>query len=258
MRITIVFIISFLFCYGCSEPTVNDQLVGDVTGTVGLLDEFGRHEADQSGTSITIEGLHTYHGISDAAGKWTIHNVETGFYTISFQKKGYMSITDKNFFSFIGDGPVKYKNSYDSQSGVGLIKPISIPVCLDAFFTSKFISDTVTPNILYAHVPTGRPVGTKANFILIVGKNPDLTIFDPASYEQSNVYGYYSDTSVVNISIPIDYSTVPFKGFVRGERIYVRPYSYYGLLDPFRQIRNKNITLADYPDTSMVLSNVVQ
>jgi hypothetical protein len=255
MRITIGFIIILPFCCGCSEPTVNDQLVGDVTGTVALLDENGGRVADQGGASVTIEGLHTYHTLTDSAGNWSVHNIETGFYSLTFAKNGFMSMTDKNFFSFLGDGLVKYKNSYTTQSGIALSRPIGNMISLDALFTSR---NPGLGNILYAHLLPDNRTGAVIHFFLIVGKNPGLTIQDPTSYEQSNSYGEYSNTSTTNISIPINYSEIPFKGFLPGQRIYVRAYSYYGQYNPFAQLSNKHLSISDFPDTSFVLSNVVQ
>ena len=96
--------ISLLLITSCSDNNNNiaGSDPGTIIGKVNLNDEYGTALPDFSGVNISIKGT-KYSTTSDAAGKWTLANVEAGTYDIIFNKPGYDSLLIFAY-SFAGNG----------------------------------------------------------------------------------------------------------------------------------------------------------
>ena len=64
------------------------KLTGNLTGYVTLYDDYGRKLPDNSTVTITVENSDKA-TTSDISGKWTITELATGSYTLTFSKTGF-------------------------------------------------------------------------------------------------------------------------------------------------------------------------
>ena len=91
----IIFALSLSGCRSEETSPLDISLKGDI---VGQIYSYG----GQEGFIVSINGLQQQ-GITDERGKWIIHDVPTGIYTITFKKEGYASARIEQF-QFVGGG----------------------------------------------------------------------------------------------------------------------------------------------------------
>ncbi|HEX9658180.1 MAG TPA: carboxypeptidase-like regulatory domain-containing protein [Bacteroidota bacterium] len=94
---------------GCRSDTdlVAPIYAGKIAGHIRLYDDFGRQLTNSAGVSVTTAGGSIY-TISDSLGFWTLCNVPTGIYDVTFSKQGYLK--EKRFsIQFVG-GAILYLN----------------------------------------------------------------------------------------------------------------------------------------------------
>lgn len=95
----------FLFCLiSCEGPTGPEgpNLTGDLVGFVTLVDQFGASLSDHSGVTVLVEET-ALSDRTDSSGRWIIAGLNTGTYTISFNKSGYGTSKDVGY-QFVGGG----------------------------------------------------------------------------------------------------------------------------------------------------------
>ncbi|MDD5676250.1 MAG: carboxypeptidase-like regulatory domain-containing protein [Chitinivibrionales bacterium] len=85
-----------------SQDPAGLRLKGTVSGFVNLINADGSRPEIQDSVKVSFEGssLFTY---TDSSGQWSFDNVETGIYTIVFEKNGF-GVSKVNQFQFSGGG----------------------------------------------------------------------------------------------------------------------------------------------------------
>src|SRR2546421_435380 len=110
-----------LFLFGCKvQEIVNSSgQTGDLTGRVKLSSANG-YSPDFGGVTIAVEGT-SFSATSDSAGYWTIKDLPSGTYSVSFSKPSFD--TWKNTaYQFVG-GSVSWIGPYGNGSAVLLSQP---------------------------------------------------------------------------------------------------------------------------------------
>src|SRR5256885_16188600 len=99
MKIQAILSFAFLvFLFGCknSTPAASQEVTGELKGTVGLYNAHGMEISDRSGVLIQAEGTN-FSAISDSAGNWSIHDLPSQTYSISFSKNGFGTVKNTSF-----------------------------------------------------------------------------------------------------------------------------------------------------------------
>jgi hypothetical protein len=121
-----LFIVSFsLFISSCSKEgatgatgatgasgTPGPSLTGSITGHIVLYDEYGGQQFGNESAAkvyVYVDGTTTAVDLvnADSAGVYTISNVQTGTYIMTFTCPGY-GLMQRNAFGFTGGGVVNY------------------------------------------------------------------------------------------------------------------------------------------------------
>jgi hypothetical protein len=168
MKLFTIISLAFLaFVLGCKTTTTTPEVTGDLRGTVGLFDSHGNLVADKSGVRIEAEGT-SHSAISDSLGNWTIHDLPTRTYSVSFSKEGYGTMKNTSF-SFVGGGVVVY----NQNSPTYLLQPASYMIVLDSVLSP---APKIKDGYVYGHLENV-DLGDSLNIEIDVhiSKSSDLT-----------------------------------------------------------------------------------
>jgi hypothetical protein len=111
MKHYLIFLISLILLVSCeSNTSVNptaEQMKGSVIGYVSYFDTLYTDFNDGNshslvGAEISVEGT-TFKAITDVNGRWEIHDLPAGTYTISCSKENYTTLKS-TAFKFVGNG----------------------------------------------------------------------------------------------------------------------------------------------------------
>ena len=184
---------------GCSsnDSTGNTQseITGTLKGKVKLYDSEGNHVADKSGVVVQAEGT-SLSAISDTGGNWSITNLPTRTYSLSFTKAGYGTMKNTSY-SFVGGGIVDY------GLPVPLYQPIQFGVMLDAvaapgesvFDSSHRVITEGMAGAIYGHLTGNVPSNIATiEVTAYVGLSPAIDFQDPTSYNTILRFSTYSNT----------------------------------------------------------------
>ena len=234
-------------CVGCSNSTTNDAgnnttVIGDLTGRVTLADNHGLPMTDKSGVLVQCEGT-SYSAVTDTGGVWTIHNLPSRTYSLTFSKPGFFTWRDRSY-SFLGGGVVRYSFDYiynsTLYSGV-VVTIVGIPeytIQLDGLLLPIYTYidsqlTQMTSGSIYGHSSMNTPSGTPLGVYFISSRSPSLSLDDPSSYV--NTYSSLEDNGTVKFTnSPATHDTAAnltitnfpklLNGFLPGDKIYVRAY----------------------------------
>ncbi len=149
---------------------------GTITGKVMQYDQTGAtYTAGLNTTTVEIQGT-SYATVTDAAGNYTLSNVDPGTYTFLFNKPG-CGTNQKQQISFAGNG------TYYLNSNI-LEKPTYtfISATVDTF---KVVPNSSSYSVKFT---INTPTSTISRGVLIlVSQNNTIDINDPMSYEYSYI-----------------------------------------------------------------------
>jgi hypothetical protein len=197
-----IFCVTISFFSSCKKTTapagpMGEQGVsgngkaGNLEGTIMLYDQYLIKKSDQLATvTVAIEGT-AYSTTSNEAGSYTLTNVPPGVYNISFRGKG-CGLIQKQQVAFMGNGNLilEQTNIYEKASFYLIGATVFDTSEISGHF-SYFLYYPKEENTLYR------------GHIMLLGRQPNLHIEDPESYEFvimqgispfSDYYLYYAKT----------------------------------------------------------------
>ena len=129
---------------GCSGDTgpqgpAGPALTGAWTGFVSLHDEYGGPLASDSGVTVTASPGGSS-SVTTADGAWTLSNLKTGIYTVTFAGSG-MGTFIRDAGQFVGGGTVDIATLNLSQQSTGVI--INLALAFNAAQDTLFATGTV-------------------------------------------------------------------------------------------------------------------
>jgi len=168
----------------CSGPTgpsggqgpAGPILTGAMSGFIYLVDQNDSLLANRSGAVVTIGGTN-FSATTDSTGKWTISNVPTGTYTITFAKSGYDSFLIPSQ-QFVGGGSLSLPDLYLVQKQTFQVTSETVKDSLIQAYNENVLS--VIDSISEPEYTTGKRVA------IFIGTTPSVSS-NPATYEYSLV-----------------------------------------------------------------------
>ncbi len=148
--------------------------VGTITGKVIQYDQTGAtYTTGLNTTTVEIQGT-SYATVTDAAGNYTLSNVNPGTYTFLFKKPG-CGTNQRQQISFAGNG------TYYLNSNI-LEKPTYtfISATVDTF---KVVPNSSSYSVKFTINSAASTITRGA--LVLMGQNNSLDITDPSSYEYS-------------------------------------------------------------------------
>ncbi len=222
-------VFSILFFFGCKdEDTLSgSEQTGDLTGQVVLLDSNEHYVQDKSGVTIQIEGT-SFSALTDTGGYWTIKNLPSATYSLSFSKPTYNTWKNTSF-EFVGGGLTWFGMDFPiNGSTVRIEQSPTFTIFLDSIGVAGGDSGIVnTDPSIYGRFSTPTTDANRKNLRVFISRNPNLIIDDPStcfSYTDFQVtnWQYQSKTADgFKINIP---SQFYLTGIAPGEKLYVRAY----------------------------------
>src|SRR5688500_3977107 len=102
MKLHIVFLAFFVLIVSCdsnisSENPAADQMKGNIIGYVTYYDtvytDFVSNDRRKilSGAAVQVEGT-PFSAVSDSNGRWEIHGLPAGTYSVTCSKEGYATV----------------------------------------------------------------------------------------------------------------------------------------------------------------------
>jgi hypothetical protein len=201
-------------------------------GTVVLYNYNDSLLADNSGVLVQLDGT-SYSAMSDAAGFWTISNLPSRTYNMTFSKQGFGSVRGQE--SFLGGATLWYNNP---PQPIRLIQPSRDSIIFDEMLYST------TSNVrlaLYLH--TNYQASRSYQYLIILsGKRPNLDPNNKSSYLNLST----NNPSVTSKSDSTTSYTMSYfawdqllQGFSSHDTMYVRLFpvtEFYTSYDPDTQV----------------------
>ncbi len=208
-KITIISCLCMI-CIGCN-PVQSDMKIEEtlytISGSVKLLREDNSIEIIKNGVIINQVGTNNSTN-SDSSGKWTLKNIPTGVYTLSFVKSGF---SEFRYFNIVVDG-----NKSNDLSQITLAQ---IPQ-----FTVNNIETFLTDDNTFVQIncSVSKYASQTRRVILFFDKLNE-------SYINPQIYDFYS----IDLTIPANENSgvlkIPIQrlilnGFSNGSKVYVAAY----------------------------------
>ncbi|MDD5673400.1 MAG: carboxypeptidase-like regulatory domain-containing protein [Chitinivibrionales bacterium] len=198
---------------GCgSQGPAGPKLTGAISGFVTLVNADGSQPADRSGVAVTLEGLSST-ATTDVNGFWSIPNLETGIYTIDYNKAGYGSSKTVQT-QFIGGGPKE----------IGTVDLCAAPgFYIGNFWNKHKANDSI--NIYLAFKVSDSTVTGSGRVFIFCGLDSTVS-FHPQTYHSlitaTPTYTGGVDSTFNTKVTPAAWTN---NGFTNGETIYLAAYT---------------------------------
>ncbi len=238
--------LSFLFLFaiacGCSDSATTtsttstfdgSKLTGDLVGSVTLTDHRGRNIIDKSGVLVQCEGS-SYSTLTDANGNWTLHDLPTRTYSISFSNDGFYTWKNPSY-SFTGGGIVHFNYQITGTTAVPLGElpqftvSIGIITMPKPHWVDSVQKNIYTPGAIYAHTSTDAPDSTLVSMYVIIGRDQNLSIENKSSYFaliKASAQSYLPGNKSIDIEGAIPVASM--SGVLPGETVYFKAYPALG------------------------------
>lgn len=217
----IFMVLLICFTAGCEESTAPKLKTGKIVGWVQPIDQWNR-ALPESGVTVQLKGT-SYSDVTNDEGHFFLEGVETGTYTITYNKEGFA--TNKiPFFDFAGGGKMLVMSSFrvpaTNKYVTFLGQPPTFTARIDSIHHPTFFGKVRLEIALSTTVPQS---GT-AMFVFFKGTTPEVSA-DPSNYFQWITFGVPGGDS----------SFIADVYGVSGETIYYKIYPTSGFttfLDP--------------------------
>jgi hypothetical protein len=209
----LLFLLLLLAVSSCKQTTTPAEIpTGTLKGNIVLVDYNDKPITNKSGVLVQLDGT-SFSATTDAAGYWTIENLPSRTYNLTFSKPGFSSIRGQE--AFLGGATVWYN---DPSYPIYIPQPSRDTVILDGILFGKLWG-------LYIH-SLRKIVKDPAYFLIITGNQPHLDAADAKSYRNYQVRYANALSSPDSLSMVVYvYNTDEiFNGFSSGDTIYFRLY----------------------------------
>lgn len=248
---------------GCSEDIAPASTGGSgtLTGRITITDYRGRAKADKSGVLVQVDGT-SFSTLTDSNGNWTIYNLPSQTYSLTFSKEGCYTWKDLSY-SFLGGGVVRYEYLYTDHG----YPEHRFLVPIGEFPKYQIFLDAIVPSkVIYGHTSEDGPCQTGLGVYLISGKQGNISIEDSLSYR--NAYYFKTD---FNLPTPAFYSASSrdttielvalcanlLDGYNSGDTVYFRAYPGIGNNSYYDAIKDKTVIIGYSNAGSNILSTVI-
>ena len=241
-----------------SGTSSGTQQTGTLRGKVSLYDARSRLVSDRSGVLVQFEGT-PYSTVSDTGGNWSVSNLPTATYSISFSKPGYATFKNTSY-SFIGGGIVRYNNG----SVQYLYQPPQYTITIDAIIPPKNVySDSLKKMVqqngyIYGHTSDNTPDSVSLQVLYVTSHKPNFDPNDPTSYTLlwgNQITSSSLSDSIINIALNNWPGEGVFTRFSSGDSIYIRAYPASG--SSYYDIKSDRTIIVGLGPSSNLLSAVI-
>jgi hypothetical protein len=221
MKKTILSSILLIVLVACKKETVtgpvgpagaNGTDAGGITGTImgkiRQFDQYGsEYTANLNTTTVSIDGT-SNSVVTDAKGNYTLSNVASGIYDVSYQKPN-CGLVKKQQISFPGNGTLYIDYNISDKATF--------------LFTGGYVKDTVVSGLNKFRVSLNFPSTPKSKSALtILGKTNSMNPEDGVSFlSYSTIFLSANSTS---FGFMVNYDSFPFANFVKGDIVYIKVY----------------------------------
>jgi hypothetical protein len=183
------------------------KLTGNLIGYVTLYDDYGRKLPDNSTVTITVENSDKA-TTSDISGKWTITELATGSYTLTFSKTGF-GVYKRIGLGFTGGGDLFYGRS-------------QFLMAIPAFTVSSLVATPTTSSVTISGSISSAPSAGYVHYVrFFIGTSSSVSS-NPTTF----LFSYLSSgTSTTAISTSITSSTFNRAGISSGSTVYLIAYA---------------------------------
>jgi hypothetical protein len=203
--------------FGPAGPTgpTGPKLTGTMTGFAILVRSNGGQPANRDSVMVTIDST-TFKAMTDSTGEWSIPEVTTGTYNLSYTRNGYSS-----------------NKSIQVQFTGGGTKDIgTVFLCQAPSFSVKALSQlsTVRTDSTTAHLEVRLTDSTVAGpympyrVFLFLGTDSTVSS-DPAHYKSVISYTMSFQNGVDSTTIRLTPSTFASNGFAAGDQVFIAAYT---------------------------------
>ncbi|WP_310394538.1 carboxypeptidase-like regulatory domain-containing protein [Hymenobacter sp.] len=190
------------------------NLTGNITGFVNSVDENGSPLA-KAGVLVAVDGVTpAITATSDADGRFTLSNLRSGTYNLTFTRQGYSTFRRFGVGHVGGDQPTFLGTVTISQPSTQAIpifsagtpssaNPSSVP------FTLGFTSQSPTTNYRY---------------VLFASASPNPTAASGALLQNGNITINGSPSTTIQLTLLVNRAQFINAGFAPGTTVYVIAY----------------------------------
>jgi len=239
-------IISFilLFVISCKKEITYEGTTGEFKGTVIEYDENYNQISDCSGILVTAEGSDPLLQVTtNAAGEFSIKNLKTGIYDITFTKEGFATYKLVSF-QFIG-GPEPYICSKKILCKLPNVDITSLTI------------DTILYHNYYSYVQVKGTVSndtTETRLRYFISDSPDVSY---TNYQATDYESTYSSSGNFG-SFSFNISSTILKMYGKKKQLYFIMYPYGSLSGGYTDITTgKTIYFVNPAKASVVVPFVV-
>lgn len=177
---------------------------GTISGHIEQIDQYySIYTTGLNTTSVSLDGT-SHSAVTDAAGNYTLTNVQPGVYDLSMIKNG-CGLAKRQQISYPGNGTLYINSSIADKASY--------------LFSSGYVKDTLGQIKLKLNFATHNQT---RNSIIIFGKTNLLDIDNPQSYDQlNNIYIPLNTTTYSSIGPYTDLDPIIFP---TGTTVYVKVY----------------------------------
>jgi hypothetical protein len=192
-----------------TQGVAGPKLSGAIKGFVSLYKEDGSDLIDYSGVKVSLDGFPNDTTTTDKNGKWTLQNIQTGTYTITFNKIGY-GIQKIIGYQFAGGGDAFIPNTIVSEKSTNRVASLSVSSSSGTLNISGTLSSSAYSN--------------NAVLVLIYFDTLNTVSSDPAHYKYLNIAAVFSGQTAIN-TLQIAVQSLYDVGFLKGARVYIAGYT---------------------------------
>ena len=192
-------LLAILIVNGCKENTTTtivsnsvDSLRGELKGNVTLYDSNGNGISNRGGVRVRMDGTN-YSTFTDSIGEWTIHNLPTRTYSITYSKDGFDTMKNTSV-SFLGGGIIR-------TDAVSLAQPPNFKISITA---ASLTFDFYNKKTIASFITYGNTTNDSAKHVrLFYYTSPN---FDPYAYSKNAPYQEYLIINKADIQIAVGVS----------------------------------------------------
>ncbi|HZV13072.1 MAG TPA: carboxypeptidase regulatory-like domain-containing protein [Candidatus Kapabacteria bacterium] len=223
-----------------AQGPAGPALTGSISGYTYLVDQNDSLLSNRSGVTVSLNGTNIS-ATSDSTGKWTLNNVSTGVYEVTFSKSGYDSFVIPSQ-QFVGGGALYLGDVYMAQKQTfGVISETAKDSLFNAYGQKViYLTDSLT-----------QPIYTTSKRVAIFVGTTSSVSSDPSTY--SYVVIHTPATNAYSTTRLFTSAELVSAGFATGDTIYFRS---YGASEYFSSYRDTATGRLNYTGLSYSPSNV--
>jgi len=199
----------FVSCFEGSTGPAGPSLSGSISGYVVLVNADGSQPSKRDSVTVSLDGT-SLSTLTDATGKWSIPNLHTGIYTITYNKIGSTYGISKSVQTQFVGGNVR---------DIGIIYLCQPPIItFDSI--SKFQLKTDSANIWIKASLSADNTGIPYRTLIVFSSDTNITSA-PSVFQTTSFFNTLFKNGYDSTTIKLTPETFASAGFGVGDTVYV-------------------------------------